>query len=52
MLKNKTTGQDRQCFAIDRLRIDRDNRDAEEIPDRAEKALLVYFPGIKHVTRP
>jgi len=52
MLKNKTTGQDRQCLPVDRLRINRDNRHAKEISDRRQELLLVDAAGIEHLRRP
>ena len=52
MLKNKTARQDRQCLPVDLLRIDRNDRHAEEFPDRAEKTLLVHLAGIEHLRRP
>src|SRR2546423_8435273 len=52
MLENKSTRQDRQRRAIDCFRIERDDRNAEEIPDDAEETLFVDFPGIEHLRRP
>ena len=52
MLKNKSARQDRQCVPIDRFWIDRSHRDAKEIPDDAEKALLIHFARVQHLRRP
>src|SRR5436190_15921541 len=52
MLKNKTARQDRQGVAVDVFRIDRNDRNAEKIPDNVEETLLVDFAGIEHLRRP
>ena len=52
MLKDEAAGQDRQCLAVDHLRIDRDNRDTEKISYGTEKPLLIHLSGIEHLTRP
>src|SRR5262245_5098543 len=52
MLKHETARQDRQSGPIDVLRVNREDRHPEELPDCAEKTLFVHFARVEHLTYP
>src|SRR5574338_609664 len=52
MLKNKSTRQNRKSFEGYLLRIERDDRHAEEIADGIEELVFVHLAGIENLPDP